>query len=56
MTTSMVKRFHGYGIMAEVKARTGGKLVLGFGTLYGTIKLPKRELVAEAPPSGRIRP
>ncbi len=40
---------HGYGIMAEVKERTGGKVVLGPGTLYGTIKrLAKRELVAEA--------
>ena len=29
---------HGYGIMSEVKDRTGGKVVLGPGTLYGTIK------------------
>jgi len=29
---------HGYGIMQEVSARTGGKVVLGPGTLYGTIK------------------
>ncbi len=29
---------HGYGIMSEVKQRTGGKVVLGPGTLYGTIK------------------
>jgi DNA-binding PadR family transcriptional regulator len=28
---------HGYGIMQEVSARTEGKLVLGPGTLYGTI-------------------
>ena len=39
---------HGYGIMAEVKERTGGNVVLGPGTLYGTIKrLLKMELVAE---------
>ena len=39
----------GYGIMAEVRERTGGKVVLGPGTLYGTIKrLAKRELVAES--------
>ncbi len=39
---------HGYGIMAEVRERSGGKVVLGPGTLYGTIKrLAKRELVAE---------
>jgi DNA-binding PadR family transcriptional regulator len=28
---------HGYGIMQEVSARTGGKVILGPGTLYGTI-------------------
>jgi len=40
---------HGYGIMAEVRERTGGRVVLGPGTLYGTIKrLLKRGLVVEA--------
>jgi DNA-binding PadR family transcriptional regulator len=29
---------HGLGIAADVKAFTGGRLVLGPGTLYGTIK------------------
>jgi DNA-binding PadR family transcriptional regulator len=29
---------HGYAIMQEVRARTDGKLRLGPGTLYGTIK------------------
>jgi len=29
---------HGYAIMQEVAARTGGKLRLGPGTLYGSIK------------------
>ena len=28
---------HGYGIMQEVSARTGGNVILGPGTLYGTI-------------------
>lgn len=28
---------HGYGIMQEVSARTNGKVILGPGTLYGTI-------------------
>ena len=28
---------HGYGIMQEVSERTEGKVVLGPGTLYGTI-------------------
>ena len=29
---------HGYGIMQEVRARTGGETRLGPGTLYGSIK------------------
>ncbi len=29
---------HGYGIGAEVRERTGGKMRLGPGTLYGSIK------------------
>ncbi len=29
---------HGLGIAADVKAFTGGRLALGPGTLYGTIK------------------
>ena len=29
---------HGYGIMREIAARTHGKLRMGPGTLYGTIK------------------
>ena len=29
---------HGLGIAADVKTFTGGRLVLGPGTLYGTIK------------------
>jgi DNA-binding PadR family transcriptional regulator len=29
---------HGYGIMLEVEANTGGRVVLGPGTLYGSIK------------------
>lgn len=29
---------HGYGIMQEVEARTGGETRLGSGTLYGSIK------------------
>src|SRR5512135_833439 len=32
------KERHGYGIMQEVEARTGGELRLGPGTLYGAIK------------------
>lgn len=29
---------HGYGIMLEVRERTGGRMRLGPGTLYGSIK------------------
>lgn len=29
---------HGYAIMQEVEERTGGGLVMGPGTLYGTLK------------------
>lgn len=29
---------HGYGIMLEVRERTGGRVRLGPGTLYGVIK------------------
>ena len=29
---------HGYGIMQEIAAHTGGRLRLGPGTLYGSIK------------------
>lgn len=40
---------HGYGIMTEVKDRTAGRVVLGAGTLYGTIKrMRKLGLVEES--------
>lgn len=29
---------HGYGIMQEVSERTGGAVIMGPGTLYGTLK------------------
>ena len=39
---------HGYGIMQEVKRRTGGEVHLGAGTLYGAIKrLLERGMIAE---------
>ena len=42
---------HGYGIMAEVRDRTGGAVVLGPGILYGTLKrLVTRKLVEHASP------
>ena len=39
---------HGYGIMQEVKRRTGGAVRLGAGTLYGAIKrLLEKGIIAE---------
>lgn len=56
---------HGYGIMLEVRERTGGKVRLGPGTLYGAIKRLKEGGVieestegpdpGEAPDDGRRR-
>lgn len=46
---------HGYGIMQDVAARTGGKLRLSPGTLYGSVKrMLERGLVVEL--EGRRRP
>lgn len=40
---------HGYGIMQEVRTRTGGQVRLVPGTLYGAIKrLLKQRLIEEA--------
>ena len=40
---------HGYAIMQEVEARTGGAMRMGPGTLYGSIQRMLRDgLVAEA--------
>ena len=39
---------HGYGIMQDIAARTGGKLRLSAGTLYGSIKrLLEQGLIVE---------
>ena len=38
---------HGYGIMLEVRERTGGNVRLGPGTLYGAIKRLKEGGVIE---------
>ena len=40
---------HGYAIMQEVGARTGGSMRMGPGTLYGSIqRMLKDNLIAEA--------
>ena len=46
---------HGYGIMLEVRERTGGRVRLGPGTLYGAIKRLKEGGVIEESP-GQKRP
>ena len=39
---------HGYGIMQEVAERTGGKIVMSPGTLYGSIKqMLEEDLIEE---------
>jgi DNA-binding PadR family transcriptional regulator len=40
---------HGYGMMQEISASTGGKVILGPGTLYGTInRLLEAGLIEES--------
>jgi DNA-binding PadR family transcriptional regulator len=48
---------HGYGIMQEVEARTGGEVRLGPGTLYGAIRRLRNDgLIEEQPgPDARRR-
>jgi DNA-binding PadR family transcriptional regulator len=53
---------HGYGIGLEVRERTGGKMRLGPGTLYGSIKrmvdgglVEESEGRSEGPGDGRRR-
>jgi DNA-binding PadR family transcriptional regulator len=41
---------HGYGIMQEVRARTGAAVRLGPGTLYGAIKRMRGPGLVEAVP------
>jgi DNA-binding PadR family transcriptional regulator len=38
---------HGYGIMQEIEDRTGGRIRLGPGTLYGAIKRLREQAVLE---------
>lgn len=47
---------HGYAIMQEIEARTGGKLRMRAGTLYGCIhRMLERGLVVELPEDERRR-
>jgi DNA-binding PadR family transcriptional regulator len=48
---------HGYGIMQEIEARTGGVVELGPGTLYRSIKqLLARGLITETDSGSEERP
>ena len=49
---------HGYAIMQEVESLTDGRLQMGPGTLYGSVKrMLKAELIKEAPaPSDETDP
>ena len=43
----LIEPLHGYGIMQEVEALTGGEVVIGPGTLYGAFStLEKENLIA----------
>ena len=43
---SLLEEKHGYGIMQHVEKITGGRIVLGAGTIYATLqKMEKTELI-----------
>ena len=43
----LAKPLHGYGVMQEVEAMTGGAVIIGPGTLYGAFStLEKENLIA----------
>jgi len=43
----LVEPLHGYGVMQEVEAMTGGTVIIGPGTLYGAFStLEKEGLIA----------
>lgn len=49
LLTLSQRPMHGYGIVADIRDRTGGDVVLGTSTLYATIRRLERDgLVAEA--------
>ncbi len=41
------REWHGYALMSEVKTRSGGRWILGPGTLYRTLKQMKEEGLIE---------
>ena len=50
----LVEPLHGYGVMQEVEAMTGGAVTIGPGTLYGAFStLEKEGLIAMVHKEGR---
>lgn len=47
---SLAKPRHGYGIILHVKEITGGRIILGAGTIYGTLTKFEKDNIIE--PSG----
>jgi DNA-binding PadR family transcriptional regulator len=43
----LVEPTHGYGVMQEVKAATGGAITVGPGTLYGAFSTLEEEALIE---------
>lgn len=50
----LIEPLHGYGIMQKVEAMTGGRVVIGPGTLYGAFStLEKEKLIILVREEGR---
>ena len=43
----LVEPLHGYGVMQEVEAMTGGEVIIGPGTLYGAFATLEKENLIE---------
>ena len=51
--TGMTDPAHGYAVMQHVERITKGRVTIGPGTMYGTIKkLEKKKLIARMPAEG----
>jgi len=59
LTALAARALHGYGLIQEVTALSGGRVVLGAGTLYGALdRLAEQGLIAvdrEEAVDGRLR-
>jgi DNA-binding PadR family transcriptional regulator len=51
---SLIKPAHGYAIMQNARQITDGSVVIGPGTMYGTLKkLLKKKLICQLQPKGQ---